>query len=151
LDPCLKRGCPMRMATFALVFACALVPAARAEELTFEQVVLEVGKGPNISLLYVVLTEPDVNKRDDLVVRYAESALKEAADHKFKGATKGDERPRYEGNVVFLLRSEKGASEGIVSGFSVDQLKEILEAKPDRARQLASRHSWGFGKLPGKN
>jgi hypothetical protein len=133
----------------ALILAAALAPHARAEDLTFEQVVLEEGKGPNPSLLYVVLTEPDFKKCDDLVVRYAKAALKEAADRKFKGVTTGTDRPKYEGNVVFLIRTAKGESRGIVSGFSVDQLQEMIQAEPARALQLASRHAWSFGTLPG--
>jgi hypothetical protein len=45
---------------------------------------------------------------------------------------------------------QQGRDPGAETGFSVEQLREMIEAKPERARQLAARHAWGFGKLPPK-
>jgi hypothetical protein len=139
----------------SLCFALALLAAAplgnAAEGLTFEAVVpvKSTDRGPD--LLYVVLTDPRANAAtlDRLVLKYAGAALREAATHRFKGTTKEGERPRHDGNVVFLVRTERNAQEGVVTGFSVDQLREIVSADPERARKLVHVHTWGWGKLPG--
>ena len=119
------------------------------ENLTFEKVVVEKGVR-SVDLLFVVLTEPNVNndKLDELVVKYAAAALREAAEHKFEGATKGDEKPEYKGNVVFLVRHSRDARSGFTSGFGVEQLREIVAATPDGGRKLASAHSWGKHDIP---
>jgi len=103
-------------------------------------------------LLYVILTDPKDNNqnRDAMVLKYAKAALQEAARHKFKGATKKEELPRYDGNIVFLVRATRKDRLGIASGFSVAQLQQILAAEPERARQLVQRHAWSRGELPAK-
>jgi hypothetical protein len=120
------------------------------EKLTFDKVVVVKGVR-SVDLLYVVLTEPNVtnDKLDELVVKYAAAALSEAAEHKFEGATKGNEKPKYNGNVVFLVRQSRDARSGFASGFGVEQLQEIIAATPDAGRKLAGRHSWGKHDIPG--
>src|SRR5262245_15473764 len=119
------------------------------EKLTFEKVVVKKGVR-SVDLLFVVLTEPKVtnDKLGELVVKYAAAALREAAEHKFEGATKGDEKPKYKGNVVFLVRYSRDARSGFTSGFGVEQLREIVAATPEGGRKLASAHSWGKHDIP---
>lgn len=135
---------------FAFLVAIAAVNLCLAdEELAFEKVVVKKGVR-SVDLLFVVLTEPKVNndKLDELVVKYAAAALREAAEHKFEGATKGNEEPKYKGNVVFLVRSSRDARSGFSSGFGVEQLQEIIAATPEGGRKLASAHSWGRHDIP---
>jgi hypothetical protein len=136
----------------ALALAALFPTPARADDLKFDEVILIEGKGRDFSLLYVVLTEPraDLDKRADRVAKYAGAAIKEAAARKFKGAGKEDDKPMYEGNIVFFVRSAKGDRRGALTGFSVDQLKEIMAAKPERASEIVARHAWTRGELPGK-
>ncbi len=119
------------------------------EKLTFEKVVVKKGDR-SVDLLFVVLTEPKAtnDKLDELVVKYASAALREASEHKFEGATKGDEKPKYKGNVVFLVRYSRDARSGFTSGFGVEQLREIVAATPEGGRKLASTHSWGKHDIP---
>ena len=145
----------MRTASFCLsLLGLALIRSSGkgAEELKFEEVVVEKSVHPGHDLLYVVLTEPKANgeKLDDLVLKYAETALQAATVHQFKGTTKMGELYKYDGTIVFLVRAAKGNREGAAAGFSVEQLEQILAATPERARTLVQRQSWGPGKLPGK-
>ncbi len=145
----------MRMASsFLVVLLLGAAPpdGAQPAALKFEEVVLVEGSAPNLSLLYVVLTVPRANGRklDELVVKSAQAALREAAAHKFKGAIRAGELPTHEGNVVFLVREVRGDRWGAVTGFGVEQLREIVKASPERGRQLVGAHSWSLGKLPGK-
>jgi len=136
-----------------LAILAGFIPSARADDLKFDQVTLVEGKAPDVSLLYVVLTEPkaDAGKLAELVVKYARPALEQAALHKFKGATKDGERYKYEGNVVFLVRNAPKDREGHATGFTVEQLKEIIDAKPADALRLAGRHAWSLSdKVPEK-
>ena len=130
----------------------ALLPARGDEEPKFEEVVVVKSTDGGPDLLYVVLTEPKDNnqKRDAMVLKYAKAAFREAARHEFKGATKKEEPPRYDGNIVFLVRATRKDRVGIASGFSVAQLQQILAAEPERARQLVQRHAWSRGELPAK-
>src|SRR5204863_5009694 len=101
----------MRILFCFLALAAYFSPVAGADDLKFDEVILVEGKNRDISLLYVVLTEPkpDLDRVRDLVVKYAGTALKEAADRKFKGTiTRANEKPNYDGNVVFFVRSAKG-------------------------------------------
>jgi hypothetical protein len=134
------------------VLLLTLAPGRGAEDLMFEEVIVTKSADRGPDLLYVVLTEPraDHDKLDDLVLKYAGAALREAAAHKFKGATKEGELYEHDGNIVFLVRAVRGDREGAVSGFSVEQLQQLLAAKPERARMLVQVHSWTGGKLPGK-
>ena len=129
-----------------------LLPARGNEEPKFEEVVVVKSTDGGPDLLYVILTDPKDNNqnRDAMVLKYAKAALQEAARHKFKGATKKKELPRYDGNIVFLVRATRKDRLGIASGFSVAQLQQILAAEPERARQLVQRHAWSRGELPAK-
>jgi hypothetical protein len=128
------------------------LPGKGDEKLTFENVVVQKSADRGPDLLYVVLTEVKANneKLVDLVLKYAPAALREAAEHKFKGTTKGDEKHKYDGNVVFLVQGARGDGKGYGSGFSVEQLQEILAAKDSQARELVRAHSWSLAKLPRK-
>jgi hypothetical protein len=118
--------------------------------LKFDEVSLVAAKAPNLSLLYVVLTEPRADQETlvGLVVQYARLALAEASARKFKGAVGGEEKHQYEGNVVFLVRRDRIERRGRLSGFSVEQLREIAGASGERARKLVAAHAWGLGQLP---
>lgn len=137
------------VATVLAAQPAALHPRAETPE-KFDEVILVEGKSPDISLLYVVLTEPktDIDKLSELVVRHAKVAIQAAAEYKFEGATKGDEKPKYKGNVVFLVRNARQDRTGTVTGFSVEQLREIATTKPEAGRQIVARHHWGFGHIP---
>jgi hypothetical protein len=143
---CISRIFTLWLCALAVPFS----PAARADDLKFDEVILLEGKGRDVSVLYVVLTEPkaDLDKLRDLVVKYARTALKEAAGRKFKGTT-GEGKPKYEGYVVFFVRSAKGDRQGACTGFGVGHLKEIATAKPDEGRKRV-RAAWAFGELPPK-
>ena len=135
------------------VLALVLPAGMSAEKSPFDEVVLVEGKPPRISLLYVVLTDPEAEthrKLDDLVLKHAAAALREAAMHKFKGTTEGDDRPRYDGNIVFLVRATREQRQGVATGFSVEQLRAIAAAEPERARKLVTVHAWSPGELPEK-
>src|SRR5262245_17211570 len=111
----------------------------------FDKVILVPGKGNNPALLYVVLTAPRAVRVDHLttlVVKHAEDALREAQHHGFKGTTRAGERPRHDGNVVFAIRDTRKDRDARITGFGVEQLREILQVSPARARQLVGRHSW---------
>ena len=137
-----------RIASCFLAFVALAPSTARADDMKFDDVILVEGKGRDVSLLYVVLTEPkaDLKKLRELVVKYAGTAVKEAAERKFKGATKPDEKPKYEGNVVFFVREGKRDRQGAYTGFSVGHLKRIA-AKIDKEPIAAA---WTFGELPRK-
>src|SRR5438046_3042158 len=120
----------MKVGSFGLAllwFALVLPSRARSQEPKFDEVILVEAKKPQISLLYVVLTEPKAGakKGADLVLKYAKAALREATAHKFKGTDLKDEKYKHEGNVVFFIRSAAGDEMGTISGFSVEQLREI--------------------------
>ena len=135
---------------FALGVLILLCSSAKGDEkLTFEKVVVQKGVR-SADLLFVVLTEPKVtnDKLSELVVKYAAAALREAAEHKFEGATKGDEKPQYKGNVVFLVRYSRDDRSGATSGFGVEQLRAIVAATPEEGRKLARTHSWGKHDIP---
>jgi hypothetical protein len=136
------------IAFWSFVLAVPFSTLARAADLKFDEVILVEGKGREVSVLYVVLTEPkaDLDKLRDLVVKYAGTAFKEAADRKFKGTT-GEDKPKYKGYVVFFVRSAKGDRQGAYTGFGLDHLKQIATAKPDEGRKLV-RAAWAFGDLP---
>ena len=126
-------------------------PGIADEKLTFEKVVVQKSGDRGPDLLYVVLTEPKANKDKlvDLVLKYGPAALREAAEHKFEGATKGDEKPKYKGNLVFLVRNSRDARRGAHTGFSVEQLREVVAANPDAARKLVGEHAWSSsGAIP---
>src|SRR5262245_53792775 len=132
-----------------VVLGLLCASAISDEQLTFEKVVVrQADRNPD--LLFVVLTEPKTNneKLDELVLKYAAAALREATEHKFEGTTKGDEKPKYKGNVVFLVRYSRDARSGFTSGFGVEQLREIVAATPEGGRKLASAHSWGKHDIP---
>jgi RNA polymerase sigma factor (sigma-70 family) len=117
----------------------------------FDEVVLQAEKPPQPSLLYVVLTAPkaDTDKLNDLVVRHAAAALREATRYRFDGAALPlGQRAQYVGNVVFLVRRGKKDTTGSMTGFVPEQLREITNAPPGRAKDLVSRHAWGRGRLP---
>jgi hypothetical protein len=140
----------MRIGAFGLALVALLLvqpPEGRAQEARFDEVVLITGGGQD--LLYVVLTDAG-GDRADLVVKYARAALRVAAAHKFAGTTKGDEKPKHRGNVVFVIRKAAGDQVGAVSGFGVEQLQEIIAAGPEKGRALAARHAWSLGKVPQK-
>jgi RNA polymerase sigma factor (sigma-70 family) len=125
-------------------------PPKKVEEpLRFDEVMLVKAKPPNLSLLYVVLTEPNakIDKLTELVFKYARLALREATIHKFQGTT-GDEKPKVEGNVVFFVRRDRLDRNGAATGFGIEQLQEILSVNPDRARQLIGRHTWMISAQP---
>ena len=126
----------MKIASFVGGLVLAVVPCAGAsgEEPKFDKVVLAEGKPPQISVLYVVLTEPkaDHAKHIDLVVKYAATALKKAAEQDFEGTTKESLKPKHSGNVAFVVRDSAEAEIGAITGFSIAQLHEIAAAKPER-------------------
>jgi hypothetical protein len=139
-----------RSSCLTLVVLILLCSSGKGDEkLTFEKVVVKKGIR-SVDLLFVVLTEPKVthDKLDELVLKYAAAALREATEHRFEGTTKGDEKPKYKGNVVFLIRYSRDARSGFTSGFGVEQLREIIAATPDAGRKLASAHSWGKSDIP---
>jgi hypothetical protein len=145
----------MKTVPFCLSVAVVLLtfgPGEGTEDLTFDEVLVQRSADRGPDLLYVVLTGPgaDGKKLDDLVLKYAGAALREAAAHKFKGATKEGELYEHDGNIVFLVRAAPAGREGSVSGFSLEQLQRLLAAKPERARMLVQVHSWTGGNLPGK-
>ena len=106
-----------------LLLGAAPPDGAQPAALKFEEVVLVEGRPPNVSLLYVVLTVPRANNRklDELVVKYARAALREAAAHQFKGATRAGVKPKHDGNIVFLVREARGDRRGAITGFGVRQ------------------------------
>jgi hypothetical protein len=109
----------------------------------FDAVILVEARPPNLSLLYVVVTQPraDNDKLSEVVVRHARAALAAASEHRFEGATEGD-RPRHKGNVVFLVRQSRDDRRGYATGFSVEQLREIVAVNPAAGRKLVDRHAW---------
>jgi hypothetical protein len=133
-----------------LAFSEERSQAPKAQEPKFDAVILVEGKGPDLSLLYVVLTQPkaDNDKLNELVVGHANLAIRVVAQHKFEGAIKADEKPKHKGNVVFLVRNAIGDDWGCVTGFSVEQLREIVAAKPEAARKQVASHAWSLGKIP---
>jgi hypothetical protein len=135
----------------ALLVSIAMISAAgQREDAKFDRVVLAPGKGPQLSLLYVVLTQPKANidTLNELVVRYAKAALQVAAEHKFEGAITADDKAKHRGNVVFLVRSAKTERTGYITGFGVEQLREIVAASPEEGKRFVSYHTWGLGQLP---
>ena len=117
----------------------------------FDAVVLVKGKEPDASALYVVLTQPkaDLDKLCELVVKHAEPAIQAATEHKFQGTTKANEKPKYQGNIVFLVRASTKAPDGSATGFTVEQLREIAAAGPEDGKRLVRRHAWALSeKIP---
>jgi hypothetical protein len=106
---------------------------APGDQQPFEEVLWIERPKPEISLLYLVLT--NAGGHDDLVrlvVSHASAALREAAKHQ-----------GHEFNVVYFVRPS-----GMYTGFSVEQLREIATASPKRAEELVGQHTWGIGELP---
>jgi uncharacterized protein (TIGR03067 family) len=117
----------------------------------FDAVILVKGNEPDPSLLYVVLTQPkaDLDKLCELVVKHAEAAIQAATEHKFQGTTKANERPKHQGNIVFLVRVSTKALDGHATGFTVEQLREIATASPEDGKRLVRRHAWALSeKIP---
>jgi hypothetical protein len=116
----------------------------------FDAVILVEARPPDLSLLYVVVTQPraDNDKLSEVVVRHARVALAAASEHRFEGTTDGDARPRYKGNVVFLVRDSRDDRRGYTTGFSVEQLREIVAANPAAGRKLVDRHAWSTEEIP---
>jgi hypothetical protein len=104
----------------------------------FDAVIWKKGEQNQISLLYVILERPKVEfaKKLEYVAEYAAQALVEAKKYKTEKF-----------NVVFFFPAEKGSKVGHHSGFSIEELGDIVEATPERARQLVGLHAWAFGKL----
>jgi hypothetical protein len=128
----------------------ALADAGAGEDLKFDEVIL-VQKNGQVDLLYVVLTDEKsrgVDDYDKAVVQYAKAALREAAKHEFKGTTKPGEKYKHDGNVVFVVRRTRKDMSAAATGFSVEQLQEILAAGPKKGLELARAHTWGFEHLP---
>jgi len=99
----------------------------------FEEVLWVERPKPEISLLYLVLT--NTGGHDDLVrlvVSHASAALREAAKHQ-----------GHEFNVVYFVRPSEAAI-----GFAVEQLREIAAAAPKRAEELVRQHTWSIEELP---
>ena len=111
---------------------------------------VQLVEADGFDLLYVVITQPlaDNTKRCEVVVRHAEEALQTAARYKFKGTTKGNERPKHDGNVVFFIRHSRKVDYGAVTGFGIAQLQEISAAEAEKGKNLVRRHAWSLGKLP---
>jgi len=99
----------------------------------FDEVLWVERPKPEISMLYLVLTNTDGHDdRVRLVVSHAAAALREAEKHqglKF--------------HVVYFVRPS-----GMYTGFSVEQLQEIAAESPKRAEELVGQHTWGIGELP---
>jgi len=117
----------------------------------FDAVILVKGKEPDPSLLYLVLTQPkaDLDKLCELVVKHAKAAIQAATEHKFQGTTKTNEKPKYQGNIVFLVRASTKAPDGHATGFTVEQLREIAAASPEDGKRLVRRHAWALAeKIP---
>jgi hypothetical protein len=114
-------------------------PAAAAPPKGIDEVRWVEGERPGVSLLYLVLTEPGARheRLSELVVRHAGYALAEAKKHAGR---------RF--NVAFFVRQRPGDLRGAATGFSVEQLREIVGAEPRAARRLVGRHAWSLGKLP---
>jgi hypothetical protein len=136
---------PLPLWSLAALALCA--PEKALPE--FEQVVWVRNKAPQISLLYVVVPEA-AKKREDvdkLVMRYAPTALREAA---LITADNGKGRPRFSGtfNVVFVVRDKKGSKHATATGYSVEQLRECTTFPREKALRTLGTHSWMFQKLP---
>ncbi len=113
----------------------AAIEASQApgDQQPFDEVLWVERPKPEISLLYLVLT--NTGGHDDrvrLVVSHAAVALREAAKHQ-----------GHEFNVVYFVRPS-----GMYTGFSVEQLREIVAASQKRAEELVGQHTWGIGELP---
>jgi hypothetical protein len=123
--------------------------AAKELESEFDQVVWVQNKPPQISLLYVLVSEAaeTAEARDKLVLRYAPIALREAERLTGPGE---DKRPRFKGkfNVVYVIRQAKGDKNAWATGFSIDQLKEYTSDPQDKAINKLGRHTWTVKGLP---
>jgi hypothetical protein len=110
---------------------------AQADRPPFDEVVWTERAKPDVSLLYVVLTDTGgYTNKVSLVVSHASAALSEAAKHQ-----------GHDFNVVFLVRTSAIARSGSCTGFSVEQLREITSAAPAKAEELVSKHAWSIGDL----
>lgn len=120
---------------------------------TFDAVILVEGKEPQISLLFVVLTQPkaDNDKLNELVARHAKAAIQVASEYQFEGTTKPDEKPKYRGNAVFFVRLSTKARNGYATGFGVEQLREIAALNLDEGKERVRHHTWGWDDLPVDN
>jgi hypothetical protein len=120
---------------FLLLFASL---AAQADSRPFDAVVWVEHAKPDISLLYVVLTDAGgYTNQVRLVVSHAAAALDEAAKHQ-----------GHDFNVVFLVRTSADTRSGSCTGFGVEQLREIGSAPAARAEELVRQHAWSIGDLP---
>jgi hypothetical protein len=138
---------------FIVALVAVLVPHEQAvNELKFDEVIVVRSKDKGPDLLYLVLTAPDadLDKQCELVVQYAKAALSEAQAHKFKGAIKDAEKPAYDGGIVFVIRKTREDKMAAYTGFSIEQIREILGAPPDRGRHLVKLHAWSVSKIPEK-
>ena len=122
--------------TLSLILVTSCV--AQADRHPFDEVVWVEHAKPDISLLYVVLTDTGGYTNEvGLVVSHASAALSEAARHQ-----------GHDFNVAFLVRTSADARRGLCTGFGVEQLREIASASPAQAAELVSQHAWSIGDLP---
>ena len=144
----------MRQGLFAVVFgalALGIPPGQAGQQPTFDDVILAKVEGGDL-LYLVVFSDAKGRDLDKLVVQLAKPALAQAASHKFKGTTKTGEKHQNHGNIVYAVR-KKGVDDSVeffVSPFSVEQLREIVDAGPGKGEDLAFAHNWTLGKLPRK-
>src|SRR5262245_23149382 len=88
-SPEMREETLVKTGSFCLTFVLLMLLCTSGkgdEKLTFEKVVVKKGVR-SVDLLFVVLTEPKVtnDKLDELVLKYAAAALREATEHKFEG------------------------------------------------------------------
>jgi hypothetical protein len=121
----------------------------QATDLQFEQVVWVRNKAPQISALYVLLPEAskDLDEIAKLVLRYAPAALREVDE---LAGPDGRRRARLTDKlgVGFVVRQEKEGKHALVTGFSIDQLREYTSVPEEKALKMIRRHAWTFQKLP---
>jgi hypothetical protein len=119
------------------------------KKLEFDQVVWVRNKAPQVSVLYVLIPDlaKEVSEADKLVLLYAPLALREA-----ERLTGPDERklPRFNGEftIAFLIPRAKGGKLALVTGFSVEQLREYTSISQEKALKMIGRHAWTHQKLP---
>ena len=122
----------MIRAFFVLMLSLLLTACATsADRQPFDEIFLVERPKPDISLLYVVLTDAGGYENTvRLVVRHASVAMREAARHE-----------GHQFNVVFFVRSRADTRRGASTGFGVEQLREIADASPQRAEELVHQHT----------
>lgn len=128
------------MLVFALISAAGNTPSVLNQKCRgIDQVMMSRGNS-ELDLLYLIVTDSDAETvPSNTVVLLADAALELARQYS------SHPKPF---NIVFLIRRDRKMNFGMVTGFSLDQLKEIVTAEEKEAKSLARRHAWTIGSIP---